>query len=348
VLATYSHNAFRQRVKKTVGGATTLFAYDEAGNLAGEYSGAGVRVAEHVYLGNLPIGVAFSGSPAINAVHADYLGTPRVITNGATVVWKWESKDPFGANLPSVQSVVYNQRFPGQYYDNENGLHYNWHRTYDPSLGRYVQPDPLGLAAGKNPFNYANQNPLNATDRDGLYSQIIWIRDSHGIDHLAIRLVNQRNEVQIFSFYMAGNPFGGANVPGMFSDQDFHEKYNNSIGSSTLSYKILTLNTTRDQEALLSRAIRGNFKNYSILDRSGDQCASFVNKAFSALEYPKINRAPYVILDPVTSTFFGQRLTILPSEFIKGILADPFWKNKIILNEDYKKYPYRSREAYHD
>lgn len=170
VASSYAYNAFNQRVRKTVGGATTLFAYDEAGNLAGEYSAGGDKIAEHIYLGALPIGVAFAGSPAVHAVHTDYLGTPRVVTSGAAVAWRWDSSDPFGANLPSVQAVVYNPRFPGQYYDAETGLHYNHHRTYDPTLGRYIQPDPLGLAAGKNPFNYANQNPLNGIDPDGLNS----------------------------------------------------------------------------------------------------------------------------------------------------------------------------------
>jgi RHS repeat-associated protein len=165
--ATYAYNAFSQRVKKTVGSSSTHFSYDESGILAGEYASSGARVAEHIYLGDLPIGVAFGAGSAMR-VHADYLGTPRAITNGSTLVWKWDSTDPFGANLPSVQTVVYNPRFPGQYYDAESGLHYNHHRTYDPSLGRYVQPDPIGLAGGKNPFNYANQNPLNATDPDGL------------------------------------------------------------------------------------------------------------------------------------------------------------------------------------
>ena len=77
------------------------------------------------------------------------------------------------ANAPSVQTLVYNRRFPGQYFDVETGLHENHHRTYDPKLGRYTQPEPLGLAAGKNPFNYGNQNPLNATDPYGLERQTL-------------------------------------------------------------------------------------------------------------------------------------------------------------------------------
>ncbi|MFO0232265.1 MAG: RHS repeat-associated core domain-containing protein [Burkholderiales bacterium] len=87
--------------------------------------------------------------------------------------WRWDQADPFGTSAPnqnpaSIGAFTYNPRFPGQFYDVESNLHYNYFRDYDPRVGRYIQSDPIGLAGGINTYGYALGSPVNLVDPDGL------------------------------------------------------------------------------------------------------------------------------------------------------------------------------------
>jgi RHS repeat-associated protein len=110
----------------------------------------------------------------LHFVHPDHLNTPRVITNQASqVVWRWDQTEPFGAdpaneNPTGLGAFVYNLRLPGQHFDKETNLHYNYFRDYDPGIGRYVESDPIGLRGGINTYAYVNGNPLRFVDLLGL------------------------------------------------------------------------------------------------------------------------------------------------------------------------------------
>jgi RHS repeat-associated protein len=86
-----------------------------------------------------------------------------------TVAWSWDP-EPFGNTQPTG-TFTYNHRFPGQYYDRETGLHHNGFRDYHPTTGRYIESDPLGLAAGLNTYMYVRNNPLVLRDPLGLAEQ---------------------------------------------------------------------------------------------------------------------------------------------------------------------------------
>ncbi|RKQ69134.1 RHS repeat-associated protein [Litorimonas taeanensis] len=101
-------------------------------------------------------------------LHADHLGRPTHATDVAgQVVWEGGITTPFGLQLSAMGAVTQSLMFPGQYADEETGYYDNWHRTYDPTLGRYLQSDPIGLAGGLNRYAYVGGNPVNFIDPTG-------------------------------------------------------------------------------------------------------------------------------------------------------------------------------------
>ncbi len=106
-------------------------------------------------------------------VHTDHVGTPQKMTDGTRiVVWDAVYK-PFGESHSITGTASNNQRFPGQYADAESGFSYNYFRDYDPTVGRYVESDPIGLRGGHNTFGYAFQNPLTYIDPRGTEVTIV-------------------------------------------------------------------------------------------------------------------------------------------------------------------------------
>jgi RHS repeat-associated protein len=101
--------------------------------------------------------------------HTDHLGTPIMMTDkNQNVVWNGEFL-PFGEPYSITGTVKNNLRFPGQYFDAETGLHYNWHRDYKPEIGRYISEDPIRFASGDvNLYSYVGNNSVNEIDPEGL------------------------------------------------------------------------------------------------------------------------------------------------------------------------------------
>lgn len=114
---------------------------------------------------------------SIYFVHYDGAMRPVLITDGDGIIaWK-AMYSTFGkATVDPTSIITYNWRLPGQYFDQETGLHYNQHRYYDPEIGRYIQPDPMMYKTNPDPlflfrarpYVYARNNPLTNFDVTGL------------------------------------------------------------------------------------------------------------------------------------------------------------------------------------
>jgi RHS repeat-associated protein len=172
------------------------YVYDEDGtliadNLLGGATTTWGQSARYIYLptasGPMPVAAIYGTKHY--AIQSDHLNTPRrLIQSDGQVAWQW-AYSAFGEEKPTiaknrfanadlnqsfgsttVPAVTFNLRYPGQYFDQESNLHYNYHRSYSSTTGRYTQADPIGLDGGWNRFGYVGQNPLSFTDSLGLAS----------------------------------------------------------------------------------------------------------------------------------------------------------------------------------
>lgn len=150
--------------------ATTHYIYDRSGRLLAEANAVGTTQREYVWLDDMPLAL-FSdldtAEPRQFYVHPDHLDRPSKMTdvnqNVAWDAWYW----PYGEVRSITGTASINLRFPGQYFLVESGLHYNWHRHYDASIGRYTQADPLALVDGPSLYLYAGGNPVHNVDPSG-------------------------------------------------------------------------------------------------------------------------------------------------------------------------------------
>ena len=212
----YRYNALGERVLKRVHGPaprTTRFLYhqnamvaelDAAGRITRHFIRWQGRVVAIVEPDVQPQGVARRGArpPAITWLLADPLGTPQVAVDqtGRPV---WQARlGAYGEVLQEDGRFDQPLRLPGQYHDRETGLHDNYQRTYDPRHGRYLEPDPLGLAAGWNLHAYAAGNPVQATDPLGL---ILFAFDGTGNSDPARAPDTLSNVAKFFSLYGASD-----------------------------------------------------------------------------------------------------------------------------------------------
>jgi len=174
--ASYRYNYKGERVRKGVSGSIQLdtrYVYGPDGELLGEYDANGNRIREYLYFRH----------NGVNELIAwiDEDGSRLASDHTGRIVWRWIS-EAFGTALPEEDpdgdgiATTLNHRFPGQYFDSESGLHYNYFRYYDPEIGRYITSDPIGLEGGLNTFVYVGSNPMAYIDPAGLEIIGEWVK----------------------------------------------------------------------------------------------------------------------------------------------------------------------------
>ncbi len=173
--ASYKYDfAGRQVVRALSGGAVIHSVFDADGNRIAEYDQtSGALIREYVWFDGAAVAVIESG--VVYYIRSDHIGRPVFATNAAGVqVWS-ASYLPFGGVRTSTGTPI-TLRFPGQWFQSESGLHQNWMRDYDPTMGRYIQADPLGLVDGASVYGYARQSPGRYTDPTGEFIPvaIVW------------------------------------------------------------------------------------------------------------------------------------------------------------------------------
>jgi RHS repeat-associated protein len=196
----FEYDAFNRRAARQDGTTWVEYVHSPGGQLLAEVvrpataGGAWATRREYAWVDGQPLAQLEYPGPAGRTdgwtywYHLDHLGTPRALTNeSGTAVWAATPVRPYGDVVESTvtdplngRTVVTNLRLPGQYDERLlssvglQGPYYNWNRWYVPSMGRYLELDPIAASGGFNGpwgpnwYGYAEGNPLRWTDRTGL------------------------------------------------------------------------------------------------------------------------------------------------------------------------------------
>ncbi len=184
-VATYTYDYLGRRTSKTVDGNTIKYCYD-GGSVIAEYDGNGTALRRYFYGPGIDEPICMKRFPAAGTTawfyyHLDPLGSVAGISDANGMLVERYEYDVYGKptiydtndTVLTESSVGNPYMFTGRRYDTETGLYYYRARYYDPNIGRFLQPDPIGYKAGLNLYTYVGNNPINRKDPRGLFSDII-------------------------------------------------------------------------------------------------------------------------------------------------------------------------------
>jgi RHS repeat-associated protein len=160
-----------------VNGGTAAYSYDAMGNLRQIADGG--NTTQYVYVDGIDHAVLLRRNGQLYALITDHLGSVVAILNSTGNLVETYDYTPFGkttirnssGTVVSSSGVGNVLGFTGRECDVDSGQYYCRHRWYSPDLGRFLEPDPIGLAGWDvNLYRYVGNGPIGEKDPLGLWS----------------------------------------------------------------------------------------------------------------------------------------------------------------------------------
>jgi RHS repeat-associated protein len=172
-IAKYTYDYLGRRIKKDIDGVITWYIYDDF-TLLSELDSFGTLITRYTFAPNSFAPLSLRTGGLTFYYQNDHTESPREMTTiDGEIAWSAKYTSFGDASVEPSSTIINNFRFAGQYFDEETGLHYNYFRYYDPKIGRYLTPDPIGLAVKINHYSYVSNNPVNAIDPFGLRDKYV-------------------------------------------------------------------------------------------------------------------------------------------------------------------------------
>jgi RHS repeat-associated protein len=310
--ATYIYDASGQRVEETVnGGAPTDFIYDQQGHAVTEAT-ATVWDRSELYAGGSHVALYANGTTYF--MHTDWLGSTKNQSDMSGNSAQWCSYLPFadGFDCPGSQLDLMN--FTGDQWDGETYLSHTLFRQYNPFQGRWMTPDPAGMAAADptnpqswNRYAYVMNNPLGYVDPLGLQPPPVPQRFNPFVDTFRCEFYVNVQETEettgVEGFFCGGSdqPFYGPSVEN--ANCILTIQANNKAGLTTNQ-----LQTAEKQIANLLNSVAVNFvasgpKNYTLnfVNANRSNSALGVQTSFLFFQF-----SPNVFVNNIYKSFPGQ------------------------------------------